>query len=184
MKRKSFICCLVSMLLIMSTLTSFAGDKCWNSVTGSTDGTTTFMVTITPKTYGKDYIKLEHYVKGYYHYRSLFMNLGWGEHFKSSYGHYLVTVYEGNKLISTTKWEGSKSIKLTFGKAFKYKAAHFATKTYTIKVKPVAPFSNTNKKKFIHWSGKLCNDAWNSQKTPNKWRVYSCSSGIKNIKTI
>ena len=180
------VCLLVS---LCSPTTAFAASKNYDNVTGSTEGTKTFYVTVTPKTYGNDSITLQHTNKRGYCYKNHFEY----KLFQRSYGYYKVTVKEGTKTIDTYNWNGKKSLRITFGKFFKYKGEHFNTKVYTIIVKPVSPIKNTAIRKvlpktFLHWSGSKCHEEPSEKlsdgllHTPNKWKVISHTSGVKMIK--
>ena len=173
MKRKVGIIFMVVLISMLSVTPTFAADKSWN-VSGSTAGTKTFHVTITPKLYGKDSITLKRsgVTQGYQYMWNSPLRHGrwWKVEDARAIVCYQITIKEGNKTIQTKTWHGTEQITLKFGKAFKWRPEDHSTKTYTVIVKPIAPKKNTAYCKFIKWTGKA-----------NTWRVYSTTSGVKKI---
>jgi len=165
-KIKKILCLIIGLVMVFGVTCSstFAASESCTSISGSTVATKTFKVKVTPKTYGSDYIKLTHYVKGKYTYEYKLFGYWTGNHkSKNEYGYYMVTIKDPNgNIVKKIPWENQKSLTIKFGSWFKYKGSQFATKTYTVTVQP---YTKSQLRSTAHYGYEY----WSKHA---KWKVY------------
>lgn len=149
-----------------------AGFK-WSDAKGSTDDNYSFfLVTINTKAKQSDYILLQHTNKMYYHSNELAINGMWYKHLRRSYGRYRITISnKSGHVIKRYIWNRTKKKKLTL-RDFGLRKINFKkTYTYGVTIEPINAFKNNDKKQFLHWSGKDCNEYFSACRTPNRWKA-------------